>query len=142
MVGHSRHLFSFICVISFNCRVNRAESIMASIKIVDDWIRSAYLCCQKRPLCQLCYRYWQASLVLCHTYLLLSIHILIFPFSPSPILLSLSSSLFSVIRFGEISPLWQHKKVFGPCYEGLSSIWQNYEPTKEKIILLGLFLLL
>ena len=40
----------------------------------------------------------------------------------------------SVTRFDEISPLWQHWKNLWQCFEGLLSIWQNFEPTLANLL--------
>ena len=40
----------------------------------------------------------------------------------------------SVTRFGEISPLWQYFKRRSHFCKGLSSVWQNFEPTSAMIL--------
>ena len=43
----------------------------------------------------------------------------------------------SVTRFGEISPHYKILKLFGYIFEGVLSIWQNFEPNLAKCLLLG-----
>ena len=43
-------------------------------------------------------------------------------------------------KFGEISPLWHNLLSLGQNVEGLFSIWQNFDPTVFKnVLLLGNF---
>ena len=39
----------------------------------------------------------------------------------------------SATIFGEISPLWQKNLTLTQFFEGIFSIWQNFEPTWAKI---------
>ena len=39
----------------------------------------------------------------------------------------------SVTRFGKISPLWHNFKSLGEIFQGLFSIWQNFDPTVGKM---------
>ena len=40
---------------------------------------------------------------------------------------------FRVTRFGEILPFWHNIKSLGQIVEGLFRIWQNIDPTVEKM---------
>ena len=44
---------------------------------------------------------------------------------------SFPDNVGSVTRFGEMSPLWQNAKIIRQLFEGLISIWQNFELTME-----------
>ena len=52
--------------------------------------------------------------------------------------------LRSVTRFATISPLWHEFKSLVQMFEGLFSIWQNFDPTycSKNVLLLGKFSLL
>ena len=40
---------------------------------------------------------------------------------------------FSATRFGEISPFWHNLKSLGQIFDGLFSIWQNFDHTVAKM---------